>query len=171
VRVADKNSSIVMAQANGAKSGSFKVGGDIKVNRLGFGAMRITGAGIWGPPADREEALRTLKRLPDLSIDFVDTADSYGPDVSELLIHEALHPYKGMLIATKAGFRRSGPGKWEMDGARSICASRRSRAASNWASSRSGSGSFTASTPRCRARSNSPPSDRCSMTASSAIRA
>ena len=93
-----------MAQANAAKSGSFKVGGDIKINRLGFGAMRITGAGIWGPPADRAEALRTLKRLPDLGIDFVDTADSYGPDVSELLIREALHPYKGMLIATKAGF-------------------------------------------------------------------
>jgi pyridoxine 4-dehydrogenase len=105
-----------MVQVNAAKSGSFKVGGDIKINRLGFGAMRITGAGIWGPPADREEALRTLKRLPDLGINFVDTADSYGPDVSELLIHEALHPYKGMLIATKAGFRRSGPGKWEMDG-------------------------------------------------------
>ncbi len=105
-----------MVQINAAKSGSFKVGGDIKINRLGFGAMRITGAGIWGPPADRKEALRTLKRLPDLGIDFVDTADSYGPDVSELLIHEALHPYKGMLIATKAGFRRPGPGKWEMDG-------------------------------------------------------
>ena len=105
-----------MRQANAAKSGSFKVGGDIKINRLGFGAMRITGKGIWGPPADRAEVLRTLKRLPDLGIDFVDTADSYGPDVSELLIHEALHPYKGMLIATKAGFRRSGPGKWEMDG-------------------------------------------------------
>ena len=105
-----------MAQVNAAMSGSFKVGGDIKINRLGFGAMRITGEGIWGPPADRKEALRTLKRLPDLGINFVDTADSYGPDVSELLIHEALHPYKGMLIATKAGFRRPGPGVWEMDG-------------------------------------------------------
>jgi len=105
-----------MVRVNAAKSGSFKVGGDIKINRLGFGAMRITGAGIWGPPADREEALRTLKRLPELGIDFVDTADSYGPDVSELLIHEALHPYEGMLIATKAGLTRPGPGVWEMDG-------------------------------------------------------
>ncbi len=105
-----------MVEVNAAKSGSFKVGGDIKINRLGFGAMRITGAGIWGPPADREEALRTLKRLPDLGVNFIDTANSYGPDVSERLIHEALHPYKGMLIATKAGFRRPGPGKWEMDG-------------------------------------------------------
>ena len=79
-----------MVRVNAARSGSFKAGGDIKINRLGFGAMRITGAGIWGPAADREEALRTLKRLPELGIDFVDTADSYRPDVSELLIHEAL---------------------------------------------------------------------------------
>jgi pyridoxine 4-dehydrogenase len=105
-----------MAQANAAKSGSFKVGGDIKINRLGFGAMRITGEGIWGPPKDRAEAIRTLKRVPELGINFIDTANSYGPDVSEQLIREALHPYKGMLIATKAGFRRSGPGVWEMDG-------------------------------------------------------
>jgi pyridoxine 4-dehydrogenase len=90
--LAGKRNNIVMAQANAAKSGSFKVGGDIKINRLGFGAMRITGPGIWGPPQDRAEALRTLKRLPDLGIDFVDTADSYGPDVSEQLIREALHP-------------------------------------------------------------------------------
>jgi pyridoxine 4-dehydrogenase len=105
-----------MVDANAAKSGSFKVGGDIKINRLGFGAMRVTGPGIWGPPADRKEALRTLKRLPALGINFVDTAASYGPDVSEQLIHEALYPYEGMLIATKAGFRRPGPGVWEMDG-------------------------------------------------------
>ncbi|HEX2447665.1 MAG TPA: aldo/keto reductase, partial [Methyloceanibacter sp.] len=105
-----------MADVNAAKSGSFRIGGDIKINRLGFGAMRITGKGIWGPPADRKEAIRTLKRLPELGIDFVDTADSYGPDVSEQLIREALHPYKNMLIATKAGFRRPGPGVWEMDG-------------------------------------------------------
>ena len=105
-----------MAQANAAKSGSFKVGGDIKINRLGFGAMRVTGEGIWGPPKDRAEALRTLKRVPELGIDFIDTADFYGPDVSEQLIREALHPYRGLLIATKAGFRRPGPGVWEMDG-------------------------------------------------------
>jgi aryl-alcohol dehydrogenase-like predicted oxidoreductase len=105
-----------MADVNAAKSGSFRIGGDIKINRLGFGAMRITGKGIWGPPADRKEAIRTLKRMPELGIDFVDTADSYGPDVSEQLIREALHPYKNMLIATKAGFRRPGPGVWEMDG-------------------------------------------------------
>ena len=118
-----------MVQANAAKSGSFKIGGDIEINRLGFGAMRSTGHGIWGPPADRKEALRTLKRLPELGINFVDTADSYGPDVSELLIREALHPYKGMLIATKAGFRRPGPGKWEMwTAARTICARKRLKA-------------------------------------------
>ena len=114
-----------MVQVNAAKSGSFKVGGDIKINRLGFGAMRITGAGIWGEPADREEALRTLKRLPDLGVDFVDTADLYGPDVSERLIHEALHPYKGMLIATKAGFRRPGPSRGRWMGVWTICARRR----------------------------------------------
>jgi pyridoxine 4-dehydrogenase len=105
-----------MVQVNAAKSGSFKVGGDIKINRLGFGAMRITGEGIWGPPADRKEAIRTLERLPELGINFVDTADSYGPDVSEQLIHEALYPYAGMLIATKAGLTRPGPGVWEMNG-------------------------------------------------------
>jgi pyridoxine 4-dehydrogenase len=105
-----------MAKLDARKSGSFKIGSDIKIHRLGFGAMRITGPGIWGPPTDRAEALRTLKRLPELGIDFVDTADSYGPDVSEQLIREALHPYDGILIATKAGFRRPGPGVWEMDG-------------------------------------------------------
>jgi aryl-alcohol dehydrogenase-like predicted oxidoreductase len=105
-----------MTKLDARKSGSFKVGGEIEIHRLGFGAMRITGKGIWGPPADRPEAIRTLKRLPELGIDFVDTADSYGPDVSEQLIREALHPYRGMLIATKAGFQRRGPSVWEMDG-------------------------------------------------------
>jgi aryl-alcohol dehydrogenase-like predicted oxidoreductase len=105
-----------MTKLDARKSGSFKVGGEIEIHRLGFGAMRITGKGIWGPPAGKPEAIRTLKRLPELGIDFVDTADSYGPDVSEQLIREALHPYRGMLIATKAGFQRPGPSVWEMDG-------------------------------------------------------
>lgn len=82
------------------------------VHRLGYGAMRITGKGIWGEPADREEALRTLKRLPELGVNFIDTADSYGPEVSENLIHEALYPYTGMVIATKGGLTRHGPDIW-----------------------------------------------------------
>jgi aryl-alcohol dehydrogenase-like predicted oxidoreductase len=105
-----------MAKLDASKSGTFKIGGEIEINRLGFGAMRITGKGIWGEPEDRPEALRTLKRVPELGIDFIDTADSYGPDVSEELIHEALFPYEEMLIATKAGFQRTGPGVWKMDG-------------------------------------------------------
>lgn len=101
-----------MSPVSAAKSGTFKIGGDIEVNRLGFGAMRVTGPGIWGEPQDRAEALRTLRRLPELGINFIDTADSYGPDVSEELIHEALAPYKGLLIATKGGLTRTGPQVW-----------------------------------------------------------
>ena len=101
-----------MSTINASHSGTFKVGGDITVNRLGFGAMRVTGPGIWDEPKDRAEALRTLKRLPDLGVNFIDTADSYGPGTSEELIHEALHPYKGLLIATKGGLVRGGPDKW-----------------------------------------------------------
>ncbi len=95
-----------------APSGLFKLGGDLEVNRLGFGAMRITGEGIWGPPADHGQAVAVLRRLPELDVDFIDTADSYGPHVSEDLIHEALHPYAKSTVATKAGLTRSGPGKW-----------------------------------------------------------
>ncbi len=95
-----------------AKSGSFKIGGDIAVHRLGFGAMRLTGPGIWGDPADRAECLRTLRRLPELGVNLIDTADSYGPNVSEELIREALHPYRDMLIATKGGLTRTGPNRW-----------------------------------------------------------
>ncbi len=98
--------------ANAAQSGTFKIGGDIEINRLGFGAMRVTGQGVWGEPADRDEAIRTLKRLPALGVNFVDTADSYGPDVSEELIREALHPYGDILVATKGGLLRPGPGQW-----------------------------------------------------------
>lgn len=101
-----------MSNGNAAASGQFKIGGDLTVNRLGYGAMRITGEGIWGEPADRQEALRTLKRLPELGVNFIDTADSYGPEVSENLIHEALYPYKGMVIATKGGLTRHGPDIW-----------------------------------------------------------
>ena len=88
----------------------------LTVNRLGFGAMRITGKGVWGEPADRDEALRVLRRLPELGVDFVDTADSYGPYVSEDLIREALHPYDGIVIATKGGFTRHGPDIWKAVG-------------------------------------------------------
>jgi len=98
-----------------SQSGTFKIGGEIAVHRMGFGAMRITGAGIWGPPRDKLEAIRVLKRLPELGVNFLDTADSYGPDVSEQLIREALHPYDGLLIATKAGFTRSGPDRWTVN--------------------------------------------------------
>ena len=98
---------------NAAASGSFTIGGDLRVERLGFGAMRITGPGIWGPPADRGEAVRTLRRVPELGIDFIDTADSYGPFVSEDLIAEVLAPYPpGMAIATKGGLVRHGPDEW-----------------------------------------------------------
>ena len=94
------------------RAGMFEVGGTISVARLGFGAMRVTGAGVWGEPADRAEAIRTLKRLPDLGVTFVDTADSYGPDISEELIGETLRPYGDMLVATKGGLTRTGPNVW-----------------------------------------------------------
>ncbi len=96
---------------------TFTIGGDIEVHRLGFGAMRITGDGIWGPPRDHDGALAVLRRAIELGIDFVDTADSYGPHVSEQLIAEALHPYPdGLLIATKGGLERTGPGQWPRNG-------------------------------------------------------
>ena len=93
-------------------SETFAIGGDLIVNRLGFGAMRITGKGIWGEPNDRDEALRVLRRLPELGVNFIDTADSYGPYISEELIREALHPYDGLVIATKGGITRHGPDIW-----------------------------------------------------------
>ncbi|MGC1616743.1 MAG: aldo/keto reductase [Candidatus Acidiferrum sp.] len=100
-----------------AKSGEFRIGGDLPVWRLGFGAMRITGKGIWGEPEDHDESIRVLRRAIALGINFIDTADSYGPEVSERLIAEALHPYPaGLVIATKAGFDRSGPDQWTMNG-------------------------------------------------------
>ncbi|WP_257457496.1 aldo/keto reductase [Archangium lipolyticum] len=102
-----------MAETSAKTSGTFKIGGDLEVYRLGFGAMRITGQGIWGPPEDPAEARRTLKRVPELGINFIDTADSYGPHVSEELLAEVLAPYpKGMVIATKGGLTRHGPNVW-----------------------------------------------------------
>lgn len=100
------------AELSAKASGTFKLGGDLEINRLGFGAMRVTGKGIWGEPEDRDEALRVLKRLPELDVDFIDTADSYGPYISEDLIREALHPYPDLLIATKGGLTRHGPDVW-----------------------------------------------------------
>ncbi|HEY1942759.1 MAG TPA: aldo/keto reductase [Roseiarcus sp.] len=96
---------------NASQSGDFSIGAR-KVHRLGFGAMRITGRGIWGEPADKAECLRVLRRLPALGVNFIDTADSYGPDVSEWLIREALHPYSDILVATKGGLTRTGPDQW-----------------------------------------------------------
>jgi aryl-alcohol dehydrogenase-like predicted oxidoreductase len=98
-------------------AGTIDVGGDLTVNRLGFGAMRITGDGIWGPPADRDEAKAVLRRAIELGINFIDTADSYGPNISEELIREALHPYPDdLVIATKGGLERTGPGQWPTNG-------------------------------------------------------
>src|SRR5918997_5224892 len=100
-----------------AAAGTFDLGGEFKVNRLGFGAMRITGDGIWGEPADPDEAKAVLRRAVELGINLIDTADSYGPDVSERLIGETLHPYPDeLVIATKAGLERSGPGRWHANG-------------------------------------------------------
>jgi aryl-alcohol dehydrogenase-like predicted oxidoreductase len=100
-----------------SKAGEFLIGNDLRVTRLGFGAMRITGNGIWGEPADRPEAIRVLRRAVELGINFIDTADSYGPSVSEEIIADALHPYPaGLVIATKGGFERPGPDKWAENG-------------------------------------------------------
>ena len=100
-----------------ARSGSFAIGGDLPVHRLGYGAMQLTGPGVFGPPQDRAEAHRVLRRAVELGVNVIDTADSYGPDVGEELVAEALHPYpEELVIATKAGFERPGPGKWVMNG-------------------------------------------------------
>jgi pyridoxine 4-dehydrogenase len=103
--------------ATAADAGTVDIGGDISVNRLGFGAMRITGRGIWGEPPDRDQALAVLRRAVDLGVNFIDTADAYGPNVSEELIAEALHPYPDdLVVATKGGLVRPGPGRWDPNG-------------------------------------------------------
>src|SRR5437016_8131515 len=102
---------------NAALAGTIDLGGDLTVNRFGFGAMRITGEGIWGEPVDREECKRVLRRALELGINLIDTADSYGPEVSERLIAETLYPYpEDLVIATKGGLVRPGPGRWDADG-------------------------------------------------------
>src|SRR6202167_5698302 len=104
-------------QPNAAEAGTIDIGGDLTVNRLGFGAMRITGDGIWGEPKDREQAKAALRRAVELGVNFIDTADSYGPNVSETLIAETLYPYADdLVIATKGGLTRTGPGQWPADG-------------------------------------------------------
>src|SRR5579872_77916 len=111
----DKHASVEQQNSQpAAKAGEFVIGGDLRVFRLGFGAMRITGDGIWGEPADRAECIRVLRRAIELGINFIDTADSYGPYVSEQIIAEALYPYpKSLVIATKGGFDSSGPNQWK----------------------------------------------------------
>jgi pyridoxine 4-dehydrogenase len=102
-----------MTTSIAAASGTFKLGGDLEVNRLGYGTMQLTGEGVWGKPDDPDEAIAVLKRAVEAGVNFIDTADSYGPEVAEELIHEALHPYPDdLVIATKAGLTRSGPGDW-----------------------------------------------------------
>lgn len=106
-------------QQPAVQAGTITLGGDLTVNRMAYGAMRLTGDGIWGPPKDHDEAIRVLKRCLDLGINFIDTADSYGPYVSEELIAEALHPYPtGLVIATKGALLRTGPNQWPVDGSR-----------------------------------------------------
>src|ERR1022692_751882 len=107
------NQATSLSAANG---GTIKLGGELTVNRLGFGAMRLTGDGVWGPPKDRASAIAVLRRAVELGVNFIDTADSYGPNVSEELIAEALAPYrKGLVIATKGGWNRPGPNLWTHD--------------------------------------------------------
>jgi aryl-alcohol dehydrogenase-like predicted oxidoreductase len=101
-----------VTSAIASSAGNFTIGGDLDVTRLGYGAMRITGAGVWGPPKDHDGAIAVLKRLPQLGVNFIDTADSYGPEDSENLIREALHPFDGIRVATKGGFTRHGPNVW-----------------------------------------------------------
>jgi pyridoxine 4-dehydrogenase len=103
-----------MSTSTAAASGTFKLGGDLEVNRLGYGTMQLTGEGVWGEPDDPSEAIAVLRRAVEAGVNFIDTADSYGPEVAERLIHEALHPYADdVVIATKAGLTRPGPGDWQ----------------------------------------------------------
>lgn len=113
----DRNDAESMAGVNASRAGTIALGGDLNVHRLGFGAMRLTGTGIWGMPKDPDEARRVLRRAIALGVNLIDTADSYGPGVNEQLIAESLHPYRAdLVIATKGGYERPGPGRWVEDG-------------------------------------------------------
>ena len=115
--MSETKSSMHDAERLAAQAGEIRIGNDLRVTRLGFGAMRITGDGIWGPPSDRAESIRVLRRAIELGINFIDTADSYGPSVSEEIIAEALHPYPvNLVIATKGGYERPGPNRWVENG-------------------------------------------------------
>src|SRR5438874_3822794 len=115
--IAPRGAAEAGATATAAAAGTLTLGGDLVVNRMGFGAMRITGPGIWGEPKDPAEAHRVLRRAVELGVNLIDTADAYGPETSELLIAEALHPYpQGLVIATKGGLTRPGPGQWTPNG-------------------------------------------------------
>src|SRR5271154_23164 len=113
----NRKSAMQRGPALAESAGEFMIGGDLRVARLGFGAMRITGGGVWGEPSNRAEAVRVLRRAIELGVNFIDTADAYGPGVSEEIIAEALHPYPaGLVIATKGGFDRPGPSLWAENG-------------------------------------------------------
>lgn len=144
-----------------AKSGAFFIGGQTLVTRLGFGAMRITGPGVWGEPVDPGEARRTLARLPELGVTFIDTADSYGPSVSERLIREVLYPYDGLVIATKAGLTRPGSGQWTPKGDPDYLIAQAKRAGRRSALSASACGSSTGSIRRSHAMSSLRRSANC----------
>ena len=117
LRTAEDREDTVSAQPAAAAAGTIGIGGDLTVNRMGFGAMRVTGRGIWGEPPSRDQAIATLRRVVELGVNFIDTADSYGPSVSEELIAEALYPYPDdLVIATKGGLARPGPNRWNPDG-------------------------------------------------------
>jgi aryl-alcohol dehydrogenase-like predicted oxidoreductase len=135
-------------------AGTFELGGELEVNRLGFGAMRITGEGVWGDPPDAYAAMSVLSHAVELGVNLIDTADSYGPEVSENLIAETLHPYDGVTIATKGGLTRPGPGVWERNGRPEHLPPRARRVCSGcgWTASTSTSCTRPTATSRTRSR-------------------